>query len=249
MPLTTRKVALITGAARRIGAAIARILHQNGIDVVLHYHQSEAEIKALCDEFNASRANSACIMRANLSEISELVPLIDKAAGAWGRLDILINNASQYYKTAVGKVTEQAWDGLMAANLKAPFFLSQAAVPYLEKHQGCIINLADIHSERPLKDYAVYSITKAGIAMLTKTMAKELGARVRVNAVSPGPIVWPEEENELTDELKRAVIDRTALKKEGSPNEIAKAVLYLVKDADYVTGHLLAVDAGRSLFM
>jgi pteridine reductase len=249
MMQNTRKVALVTGAARRIGADIARILHQNEMNVVLHYNTSHVAAKQLCAELNAIRDNSASILPANLSLKGDLIHLVDLAVGFWGRLDVLVNNASQFYKTPVGTVSEIVWDDLINTNLKAPFFLSQAALPHLAKHQGCIVNIADIHAERPMADYSVYCISKAGLIMMTKSLAKEFGRAIRVNAVSPGPIIWPEKTNELSEEIKQKIIERTALKREGSPNEVAKAVLYFVRDADYVTGQVLTVDAGRSLFM
>lgn len=245
----TRKVVLITGAARRIGAEIARILHQNGLNVVLHYHTSHEEAEKLCEELNAARPQSAHAIHANLAMANELHHLIPSAVKLWGRLDVLVNNASKFYKTAVGSVSDIVWDDLINTNLKAPFFISQAAVPYLAKEKGCIINIADIHAERPMKDYPVYSISKAGLIMMTKTLAKELGDQVRVNAVSPGPIIWPEAENELSQDLKQKMIERTALKREGHPVEVAKAVLFLVNAADYITGQVLTVDAGRTLNM
>lgn len=245
----TRKVVLITGAARRIGAEIARILHQNEMNVVLHYHTSHAEAEKLCAELNEIRSQSAHILRANLVITTELNRLVDQAVKFWGRLDVLINNASQFYKTAMGSVSDIVWDDLINTNLKAPFFISQAAVPYLAKNNGCIINIADIHAEKPMKEYPVYSISKAGLVMMTKALAKELGDQVRVNAVSPGPIIWPEAKNELSSDLKQKMIDRTVLKREGHPVEVAKAVLFLANEADYITGQVLTVDAGRSLNM
>lgn len=244
---TTLKVALITGAARRIGAEIARILHQSGINIVLHFHTSGEEAKTLCSEFNALRAHSAIALAADLFNLSEMNELVHKAAKVWGRLDILVNNASRFNKTHIGSVTEDTWDDLLNSNLKAPFFMSQAAAPHLKKNQGCIVNITDIHGETPMRDYAVYCISKAGLIMQTKALAKELSPEIRVNAVSPGAIAWPEGENKLTNELKQKIIQRTALGRHGSPSDIAKAVLYLVRDADYVTGQIIEVDGGRGL--
>jgi pteridine reductase len=243
----SRKVALITGAARRIGAEIARILHQNGFHVVLHYHTSHDDADALCRELNAIREHSAVVLRANLAMAAELNPLMDQAVKQWGRLDVLVNNASQFYKTPMGAVSDISWNDLIDTNLKAPFFLSQAAMPHLAANDGCIINIGDIHAERPMSEYPVYSISKAGLVMMTKALAKEFGEKIRVNAVSPGPTVWPENKNELTDEMKKNIISRTVLKKEGDALHVAKAVLYLVRDADYVTGQVITVDAGRVL--
>lgn len=239
------KVALVTGAARRIGAEIARQLHQAGMNIVLHYNVSEEEALALCAELNQLRAESAVAIRADLHEQEVERSLIKQAVEVWQRLDVLVNNASRFYRTAFGKVTEYAWDDLMNSNLKAPFFLAQAAAPYLTAQQGVIINITDIHAQRPLRDYSVYCISKSGLLMLTKLLAKELGPAVRVNAVAPGPIIWPEGENKLTEQEKHKIIGSTSLKRAGSPAEIAKAVMYLVRDADYVTGQVINVDGGR----
>lgn len=246
----TTKVALVTGAARRIGAEIARILHQNGANVVLHYISSNHDVVKLCRALNRQRENSAAIIKADLSDMTQLKPLIKEAAKTWGRLDILVNNASCFYKTAVGEINAEAWDRLMNTNLKAPFFLAQAAVPYLKKHKGSIVNIVDIHADRPMQDYSVYSISKAGLHMVTKTLARELGpAGIRVNAVSPGAIVWPEGANTLSAKIKQDIISHTALKRHGDAHAIAEAVLFLVKDAEYITGQDIAVDGGRSLFL
>lgn len=242
-------VALVTGAARRIGAEIARILHQNNFNVVLHYHQSKAEAEKLCKMLNQTRENSAVILKADLSDQKQLLPLIQKAAKTWGRLDALINNASCFYKTAIGKIDGKIWDAMMDTNLKAPFFLAQAAAPFLRKQHGCIVNIVDIHAHKPMLDYPVYNISKAGLLMATKTLARELGPEIRVNAVSPGAIIWPEGSNSLSAKLKEKIISHTALKRHGDANAIAKAVLFLVKDADYITGQDIPVDGGRSLFL
>lgn len=243
------QVVLITGAARRIGAEIARYLHAQGMNVVLHYHTSAVEAQALCVDLNKSRPNSAITLQADLCDITGLKRLVTEALHPWGYLSVLINNASRFYRTKIGEVTQPAWDDLMNSNLKAPFFLSQVVAPHLAEQNGCIINIADIHGDRPMRDYAVYCMSKAGLIMLTKSMAKELGPRIRVNAVSPGPIIWPEKENGVTEALKQELVARTALKAAGHPGEVAKAVLYFVRDAQYLTGQVLAVDGGRSLMM
>jgi pteridine reductase len=240
-------VALVTGAARRIGAEIARTLHADGLNVVLHFHTSADEAKALCDELNRVRADSAALARADLNETAQLELLVSLAVSHWGRLDVLVNNASRFYRTHKGATTRAAWDDLMDTNLKAPFFLSQAAVPFLEKHQGCIVNIIDVHGERPMQDYSAYCISKAGMVMLTKSFAKEWGGKIRVNAVSPGQMIFPEGDNVLTDAIKQKISSRTAMKRIGSPAEIGKAVLFFVRGADYITGQVLAVDGGRSL--
>lgn len=246
-PLAT-KVALITGAARRIGAEIARTLHTAGMNIVLHYNASEQEAVMLCEQLNQQRHGSAVAIRADLQEAESEAVLVNHAAAAWKRLDVLVNNASRYYRTSFGKVTEYAWNDLMNSNLKAPFFLAHAAAPLLAKNQGSIVNITDVHAELPLKDYSVYCISKSGLAMVTKVLARELGPLVRVNAVAPGAILWPEGKNALSDEERQTIIDHTILQRLGCPADIAKAVLYFVRDADYVTGQMLCVDGGRGLY-
>ncbi len=241
------KVALITGAARRIGAEIAYTLHAAGMNVVLHYHRSEAEAMRLCQVLNEQRAQSASILQADLLNIENLANVVKKAVETWGQLDVLVNNASLFQKTSVGHVTQKIWDDLMNSNLKAPFFLSQAAVDYLRKSQGCIVNITDVHAKRPMRDYGVYCISKAGLAMLTETLAKELGPAIRVNAVAPGTVAWPDGDNTLDEKQKQKIIQRTALHRHGTPKDIAKAVLFLIQDADYITGEVLTVDGGRAL--
>lgn len=241
------KVALITGAARRIGAEIARTLHASGMNVVLHYNASEGEAIHLCAELNQKRRESAVALHADLLQIESSNALVDEAHKTWGRLDVLINNASRFYRTTLGKVTEFSWDDLMNSNLKSPFFLSQAVAPYLAETHGVIINITDIHSERPLPDYSVYCVSKGGLTMLTKVLAKELGPNVRVNAVAPGAILWPEGENTLSDKEKEKIIERTSLLRAGAPEDIAKTVLFLVRDGTYITGQIINVDGGRTL--
>lgn len=244
---STNKVALITGAARRIGAEIASLLHQAGMNIILHYQTSKSDADALCARFNQARSHSACALKADLLNLNEIESLITQGAKQWGRLDVLVNNASRFYKTEITETTAANWDDLLDSNLKAPFFLAKAAIPYLKKYQGNIVNITDIHAERPVRDYPVYCISKAGLVMLTKSLAKELGPEIRVNAVAPGAIAWPEGENHLSDELKNKIIQRVALRRHGEPSDIAKAVLYLVQDGGYVTGQILAVDGGRNL--
>jgi pteridine reductase len=241
------KVALVTGAARRIGAEISRVLHDAGMNIVLHYNASEEEAMDLCEQLNQKRANSAVIMGAELQEAESDQILVERAAKVWGRLDTLVNNASRFYRTEMGKVTEYAWDDLMACNFKAPFFLAQAAAPYIAKHKGCIVNITDIHAERPLSDYSVYCLSKTGLFMMTKVLAKELGPDVRVNAVAPGSIVWPEGDNKLSNEDKQKIVKRTALQRSGSPKDIADTVLFLVQGAEYITGQVIDVDGGRNI--
>lgn len=246
---TDGKVALITGSARRVGAEIARTLHEAGFNIALHYHQSGKEADTLWNELNNMREHSAITLEADLSNIPQLKQLVDKTVKAFGRLDVLVNNASRYYKTAVDTTGEDPWDDLMTSNLKAPFFLCQAAVPFLRETRGSIINIADVHGERPMRDYSVYCMSKAGLLMLTRALAKELGPAIRVNAVSPGSVLLPEGDNFLTKEAQEKIIGRVALRRHGTPKDIAKAVLYLACDADYVTGTVLPVDGGRSLMI
>lgn len=242
------RVILITGAGRRIGAEIARVLHAAGMNVILHYHVSEQEARELCDALNHQRSNSAMMLCADLADRAALEPLIHDAAKIWGRLDALVNNASVFYQSHRDQVKSDEWDKLLNINLKAPFFLAQAARGYLAEQRGCIVNLIDIHSQRPMSDYSVYCISKAGLQMMTKALAREFAPTVRVNAVSPGQVLWPEAENELSIEQQQKIMDRIPLKRQGTPQEIAKAVLFLIRDATYVTGHDLAVDGGRLLF-
>lgn len=239
------KVALITGAARRVGATIAHALHAQGMNLVLHYRNSQREAQQLQHQLLETRADSVILVQSDLLNTAKSACLISNAIQAWGRLDVLVNNASSFYPTPLGSVSESQWDELMGSNLKAPFFLSQAAAKALAAQQGCIVNITDIHADRPLKGYAVYSTAKAGLVMLTKALARELGPEVRVNAIAPGAILWPE--RELDDLTRRRIISNTALKRRGSPEDIARAVLFLIKDAAYTTGTTLTIDGGRSL--
>jgi pteridine reductase len=244
-PNLTGKVALITGAARRIGAVIAQTLHQAGADVVIHYRHSAKDAQKLQQSLNTLRDNSCFLVQADLIEVGALPNLIQSVIKQTQRLDILVNNASSFYPTPIGEITELDWDNLMGSNLKAPLFLSQAATPYLKQVQGCIVNIIDIHGLRPMKNHPVYSPAKAGLAMLTYSLARELGSEIRVNGVAPGAIIWPE--NELDKKISDEILAKTALKRQGTPEDIAKAVLFLVKDADYITGHIIPVDGGRLL--
>jgi pteridine reductase len=242
------KVALVTGAARRVGAEIARQLHEAGMNLVLHYNTSENEAMELAAQLNQERPHSAIMIHADLSIAENEKMLVQQAAKEWGRLDVLVNNASKFYRTALGEVTDYAWEDLMTSNIKAPFFLAQAAAPFLGITEGCIVNITDIHAERPLRDYSVYCISKCALVMATKMLAKELGPLIRVNAVAPGSVLWPEGENTLSETEKQKIIDHTTLKRAGTPADIAKAVLFFVKESPYVSGQILAVDGGRILF-
>jgi len=243
-PLSGRSV-LITGAARRIGAAIARLLHANGANVVIHCWRSVHAARELAAVLNGIRPGSAVVTEADLLDCDSFAPLIEAATLAFGRLDILVNNASSFYPTPVGEITLAQWDDLIGTNLRAPLFLSQAAMQQLRLHEGLIVNIVDIHAHAPLKRHPVYCVAKAGLAMLTRSLARDLGPQVRVNAVSPGPVLWPE--GDMPPALKEDIIARTALKRLGSPEDVARAVLYFAKDAPYVTGQVLAIDGGRSL--
>ena len=238
------KVALITGAAQRVGAEIARELHRTGMRVVIHFRSSSEQAAALQHELLGHRPDSAALISGDLLNTAMLPALVENAHRQWGRLDALVNNASSFYPTAVGTISETHWDELVGSNLKAPLFLSQAAAPMLATQQGSIVNIVDIHAERPLKGYPLYSAAKAGLAMLTKALARELAPTVRVNAVAPGAILWPDHASE---EARRAIIARTALKRQGHPRDIARAVRFLITEADYITGQVLTVDGGRSL--
>jgi pteridine reductase len=242
--MSNNPVVLITGAAHRIGATTAKLLHQNGMNIVLHYRGSREQAQAVQKELNDQRENSVILIQADLHITNGLAALIEESVKAWGRLDVLINNASSFYPTLIGKATEAQWDDLFGSNLKAPFFLSQAAAPHLKKNNGCIINIVDIHAERPLKTFPIYSMAKAGLVMMTKSLACELGPEIRVNGVAPGAILWPENLDEVA---KQRIVSRTFLKCQGEPNDISKTILYLIKDAGYVTGQIISVDGGRSL--
>ncbi len=238
-------VALITGAARRIGAAIARTLHAHGANVAIHYRGSAEEAADLTDELNSQRADSAASYAADLTDTAGLNTLVEDVVAWRNRLDILVNNASSFYPTPVGEITEDQWDDLIGTNLKAPLFLSQAAVPSLREARGVIINIVDVHSQRPLRDHTVYGPSKAGLAMLTRSLAKDLAPEVRVNGVSPGAILWPE--NGMSGATKDAILEQVPLGRPGTPDDVANAVLFLAKDADYVTGQIIAIDGGRSI--
>lgn len=238
------KVVLITGGARRIGARIARTLHQAGMRLIIHYRSSDSEARALQKELVSGRAHSVTLVKGDLLDVSDITQVIEQAVDAYGRLDAVINNASTFYPTPVGEVSEAQWDDLIGTNLKAPFFVAQAAAPQLRKNQGCIINLADIYGLRPLASHPVYSSAKAGLIMLTKSLAQELAPEVRVNAVAPGAILWPESKS---DEIRQQqIIAHTPLKRMGAPDDISAAVLFLLRDATFTTGHVLTVDGGRS---
>lgn len=243
------KTVLVTGGARRIGACIVREFHVKGYNVIIHYNKSEDEAKELADELNDIRNNSVLVVKANLSDFSDpklAASFVDKVTKFKGRLDCLVNNASSFFPTQFGEVSLEQWRDLMISNTGGPFFLAQAVAPVIEKSNGVIINISDIHAQKPLKNYSVYSIAKAANDMMTKTLARELAPGIRVNAVAPGPVMWPEDKNTLTDEQKNNILNRTLLKKAGNSKDIAKAV-YFLATSDYITGQILAVDGGRSI--
>lgn len=244
LPRDHNPIALVTGAAHRIGAEIVRTLHRAGMDVVVHYRSSEAGAKKLQAELQALRPDSVLLLQADLHDTAALPGIMEKVSAWKGRLDLLVNNASSFYPTPIGQASETQWDDLMGSNLKAPFFLAKAAAGLLRASRGAIINLVDIHAERPLKEYPIYSMAKAGNAMMVKSLARELGPEIRVNGVAPGAILWPGEG--LSDEAKESILSRTALKRAGNPGDIARTVLFLAKDAEYITGQIIAVDGGRS---
>lgn len=240
------KNVLITGAARRIGAACARLLHAEGCNICLHYRSSVVEAESLRDELNRQRAGSAIAVQADLLNMSEVGSLAEAANAAWGGIDVLVNNASTFYPGEIEGVTERDWEVLLGSNLKAPFFLVQGLLPSLRQREGCVVNIIDIHAERGLKSYPVYSIAKAGLAAMTRSLAKELGPEVRVNGIAPGAILWPEDE--MSKEMKAEILNRVTLGRCGDPLDIARSLRFLIDEADYMTGQILAVDGGRSLF-
>ena len=240
------KVVLITGGAKRVGAAICRRLHKAGASIMLHFRSSAGEARLLQAELNHLRANSVALIQADLLDVAKLPSLAEQTVQTFGRLDALVNNASTFYATTIGEIEVEQWNALIGTNLQAPLFLAQAAAPALRKTQGAIVNITDIHADRPLKSYVVYSVAKAGLVGLTRSLARELAPEVRVNAIAPGPILWPDEE--VFDELARQrIISHTPLKREGAPDDIAKAVHYLLADAPYVTGETINVDGGRHI--
>ncbi len=244
LPLTD-KVVLITGAARRIGAVLARAFHERGARVAIHYRGSADAARQLATELNGLRPDSALTFAADLCDLGAVAALPATVIAAFGRLDVLVNNASTFYPTPVGEITAAQFDDLIGTNLRAPLFLAQAAAAELRLRHGLIINIADIHGLRPLKRHPVYSAAKAGLVMLTRALARELGPQVRVNAIAPGPVLWPA--GGIDSELQKRIVARTALKRGGSPDDVARAVIFFATEAPFVTGEVLAIDGGRSL--
>ena len=240
------KTVLITGGAKRVGAAICRRLHAAGANLMLHYRSSAGEARLLSAELNHVRANSVALIQADLLDAAKLPSLVEQTLQTFGRLDGLVNNASSFYATPLPEVTRAQFDDLVGTNLAAPLFLAQAAAPALRRAGGAIVNIADIHAERPLKNYVVYSVAKAALVGLPRSLARELAPEVRVNAVAPGPVLWPDDDS--FDELSRQrIISHTPLKREGSPEDIATTVAFLLADALYVTGETINVDGGRHI--
>jgi pteridine reductase len=241
------KVILVTGGARRVGAAICRNLQAAGANVMIHYRSSTHEARALQAELNLQRPGSAAMVQADLLNMAMLPALVAQTVEHFGRLDGLVNNASSFYPTPVGEINERNWDELIGSNLKAPLFLAQAAAPELRKHHGAIVNIIDIHWERPMKQHVVYSIAKAGLAGMTRSLARELAPDVRVNGVSPGANIWPDGESVFDEVARQRILHTVPLRRVGEPDDIARAVRFLLNDASYVTGQILAVDGGRSI--
>jgi len=243
--MNTIKTALITGGAKRVGAVTTQTLHQAGYNVIIHCRLSRQAADDLATELNSKRADSARVIQGDLNIDTIYDHLIEEAYQCWNRLDVLVNNASSFYPTPIGSITLDDWNNLVNSNMKAPLFLAQAAAPHLKKTSGNIINMVDVHAQRPMKEHPVYCAAKAGLAMLTMSLAKELGPEVRVNGVAPGAILWPE--NDMPEHTKNLILERTSLKRPGEPIDIARTILFLVRDGDYITGQIIAVDGGRSI--
>ena len=249
--MTRNEVVLVTGGAKRVGAVISRSLHNEGKRVIVHYHRSAAAAEALVNALNADRPGSAAMISGDLLDTAALPALAERAIACFGRIDGLVNNASSFHPGRIGTVDEAHWVDLIGTNLKAPLFLTQALTPQLREHRGFVINITDIHAERPLRDYLVYTVAKAGLAGLTRSLALELSPEVRVNAVAPGPVLWPDDgEIDTFDSSERQrIVAQTMLKRAGTPEDVADAVCYLACHAPYVTGHILPVDGGRHAYL
>lgn len=241
------KTILVTGGAKRVGAAICRRLHEAGANIAIHYRSSMTEALALRAELNARRKDSAMAVQADLTDALELPRMVEQVVAYFGQLDGLVNNASSFFPTPLSDIGPEQWNDLIGTNLKAPLFLAQAAATELRRRHGVIVNIVDIHAERPMQGHLLYSTAKAGLLGLTKALAQELAPQVRVNGVAPGVIIWPEDDEWNDEEKRRKIVAYTLLKREGSPEDIAKAVQFLIADAPYVTGQIIAVDGGRSI--
>ncbi|HEY0198434.1 MAG TPA: pteridine reductase [Rhodanobacter sp.] len=244
-PQHDRPVALITGAAQRVGSVIARTLHAAGYDVALHYRRSEDAARELVFDLERQRPDSTLLLQAELADLDALPDLIEQLLAQFGRLDALVNSASAFYPTPIGEATGAQWNELFASNAQAPFFLSQTATPALRKARGCIVNLLDIYAERPLAQHALYCMAKAALAAMTRSLALDLGPGIRVNGVAPGAVMWPSDGKSYDD--RQAMLARTPLQRAGSPEDVAGAVLWLIRDAPFVTGQIIRVDGGRTL--
>lgn len=241
------KVVLVTGGAKRVGAGICGMLHEAGASIAVHYRSSRAEADALVSRLNGVRPGSAHAVRADLLRTGDLPAMVQEAIQRFGRLDAVVNNASSFFPTALGEIDDAQWDDLVGTNLRAPLFLAQAAASELRRNHGAIVNIVDIHAERPMQGHLLYSVAKTGLSGLTRALAQELAPFVRVNAVAPGVILWPAEGNWADEEMRRKIIAHTLLKREGEPADIARTVLFLLRDAPYITGQTIAVDGGRSI--
>jgi pteridine reductase len=241
------KVVLVTGGAKRVGAAICRRLHAAGASVALHYRSSAQEARALADELNALRENSALCVQADLLDVAVLPAMVEQVTRQFGRLDALVNNASSFYATPLADINAAQWDDLIGTNLKAPLWLAQAAQAELRRRHGAIVNIVDIHAERPMRGHVLYSVAKAGLSALTLALAQELAPQVRVNAVAPGVIIWPEGEPWQDQARRDKIVAHTLLLREGEPDDIARTVKFLLADAPYITGQIINVDGGRSI--
>lgn len=241
------KVILVTGGGKRVGAAICRRLHAAGATIALHYRSSAQEALALQDELNARRENSAAAFSADLLDLAALQALVNQVIARFGQLDALVNNASSFYATPLVAVDEAQWNDLSGTNLRAPLFLAQAAADELRRQHGCIVNIVDIHAERPMHGHLLYSVAKAGLVALTRGLAQEMAPQVRVNAVAPGVILWPENDLWEDETQRRKIVAHTLLKREGEPDDIARTVAFLIQDAPYITGQVISVDGGRSI--
>ena len=247
MNAENNKVALVTGGAKRIGAAIVKTLHTVGYNTIIHYRNSKEPAEALAAELNVLRANSAMCISADLNDTDAIQQLAENALNAWGQIDALVNSASCFYPTPIGNTTEKQWDELIGSNMKAPFFLAQALAPALKKQQGAIVNIADIYAEKPLAAHTVYCMAKAGNVMLTQSLARELAPHIRVNSVAPGAILWPEQGGATEKHTQQQLLAKIPLARTGLPTDIADTVLFLLRDAPYITGQIITVDGGRSL--
>jgi len=250
LPLKYEKVALVTGGAQRLGAGITRALHKNGFQVIIHYRQSASLALELAEELNHHQSNSTTTLKADLTKQTDIHQLAQEVLSWKGKVNVLVNNASSFYPTPFGDITESQWENLSGSNLKGPFFLSQALASTLRENRGCIVNMADIHARWPLIHYSAYCIAKAGVAMMTKALAQELSPLVRVNGVAPGVILWAKDEMDtLNESNKQVTLKNTALGRQGSVEEIAQTVLFLCQSAHYITGQMITVDGGRSLYL